>query len=397
MAKGIKLVTLGRGCGYGDAGYAYLQGLLAIGVPVMWVQMEFNSVAWGADFGLAPGKPQIFDQGLGMQEQDFDLLLLDLPPFEEARVYRRWLQEEPHLRPMVYTTWEQSHLPEWWTRSLSDFELVLVPSEFNRQSFLDSGVDVPIEVVPHVAREVAPTGGVQFGRVAEEDYVFYTIGTWTVRKAMEKTLRAYLETFRADEPVALIVKTDVWDLLSLKKLQQGEVIDPPRFFARNWWTIAGIISEYPNPAKIHVISKDVPQQTIDALHTRGDCFVSLSYAEGWGLGAFDAALYSNPSIITGWGGQLDYLGEDYPLLVEYELEPSTLAPRDVFMEVAEDRYWANADPLHAGELMRWVFEHQCEARDLGIKLGVDTPINYSSKKICGALASLLGFTTSDRG
>lgn len=395
MAKGIKLVTMQQGCGYGDAGYAYLQGLLSLGIPVMWIQMEKGD-SWGVTLGMSPGKPQIFDHGLDLQEKDFDLLLLDLPPFARASVYQRWLMEEPDLYPIVYTTWELSRLPEWWTRALSAFELVLVPSEFNRQLFVDSGVRVPIKVVPHLAREATPVTGGQFGSVDEDDYVFYTIGTWTARKAMEQTLRVYLENFSADEPVALIIKTGLWDQLSLRQLEKGEVVNPSKHFARTWRTIAGIIAEYPNPAKIHVIAKDVSQQTIDQLHTRGDCFVSLTYAEGWGLGAFDAALFSNPSIITGWGGQLDFLGEDYPLLVDYDLEPSTLAPRDRYMEVADDRYWANADPRHAGELMRWVFEHQDEAREFGAKLGQETPIKYAPKKICGELAKLLGFAPTGK-
>ena len=39
----------------------------------------------------------------------------------------------------------------------------------------------------------------------------------------------------------------------------------------------------------------------DAIHAIGDCYVSLTHGEGWGMGAFDAATLGKPVLITGWG------------------------------------------------------------------------------------------------
>ena len=58
-----------------------------------------------------------------------------------------------------------------------------------------------------------------------------------------------------------------------------------------------------------------------ALHERGDCFISLARAEGWGLGLFDAARLGKPIVTTGYGGHTDYIDEDATFLVDYERVP----------------------------------------------------------------------------
>ncbi|MDP4590908.1 MAG: glycosyltransferase, partial [Burkholderiaceae bacterium] len=57
------------------------------------------------------------------------------------------------------------------------------------------------------------------------------------------------------------------------------------------------------------------------LHLESDCFVSLARTEGWGLGAFEAARLAKPIIMTGYGGQLDYLNPQLSYLIDYELVP----------------------------------------------------------------------------
>ena len=102
------------------------------------------------------------------------------------------------------------------------------------------------------------------------------------------------------------------------------------------------------------------------LHQRGDCFVSLTKGEGWGLGAFDAAGHGNCVIITGFGGQLDYLDNENAYLVDYRLTPA----RDDFARVSftPDQNWAEADKQHAARLMKHVYSHQEEARAKAARL-----------------------------
>ena len=90
------------------------------------------------------------------------------------------------------------------------------------------------------------------------------------------------------------------------------------------------------------------------LHALSDCYVSLCKAEGWGLGAFEAHNYNKPVIITRFGGQEDYLGSDYPYLIDYSLMPVRRMPWIPWYN--ETQKWAQPDLGHAIKLMREVYD-----------------------------------------
>jgi hypothetical protein len=128
-----------------------------------------------------------------------------------------------------------------------------------------------------------------------------------------------------------------------------------------WPAFASLLAGRRRVPAIQLISKHVPAEEIDALHARGNCFLSLTRSEGWGLCIADAITFGNPALVTGWGGHLDYLREDYPLLVDYDLVPTTCDPADDWFEARPGYRWARARHEHAVELLRWVAEHPDEA------------------------------------
>lgn len=390
-SRGLKLVSLVPGSGYGNAAAEYLLGLDALGVPVTWTPITDGRWGRGARKAADRYLPEAYEERIEQLRRrriEYDVLLVDFPP---PGWHLRWLRKERRARAFAYAAWEVDRLPPDWAPVLNRFERVLVPSRFNREVFASSGVTVPVDVIPHVARKVEEvSGGERWGQVADDDFVFYTIGTWTTRKALEETVRVYLETFRADESVALIVKTDVVDELAVASMSGRERRRAPKHHGTTWWTLARILRDYRSPAKVHLVAGGMPAREIDRLHTRGDCFLSLSRGEGWGLGPFEAALFGKPSVVTGWGGQLDYLGEDYPLLVDYELEPASWSPRDDYFPDWSAR-WSRADPRHAGELLRWVFENRERAEEIGADLGQRVRSRFATETVCRQLAEGLGF------
>lgn len=392
--KGLNFVTLTPGCGYGDAACQYIAGLHRLGVPVTWTPTVANSAR---DLGMEDYRDLLQDD---IAEDLMQLLrrpivcsamMIDVPPFHWQRY---WREKSPELRPFTYIAWEIEQVPEDWVPALNLYERVFVPSVFNQRALIAAGVRAEVEVVPHVAREVVlatENNGADYGVVADEDFVFYTIGSWTSRKAMEETLRAYLDAFTADDKVALIVKTEPVDQMAFKALPREERESAPPHVAMVWWNVARMLASYKNPAKVHLIAEPLPAAEIDRLHRRGDCFISLTHSEGWGLGPFDAALHGNPSIITGWGGHLDYLGEDYPLLIAYEMEQTSKSRPDGCYLHAETAYWARANPQHAVELMRSLFKNQSQAKTIGEALRSRVSETFAAERVCRRLATLMGF------
>jgi glycosyltransferase involved in cell wall biosynthesis len=181
------------------------------------------------------------------------------------------------------------------------------------------------------------------------------------------------------------------DQIAYRALPETQRESAPPYVAMVWWSLARILKKYPRPAKIHLVAKGISAKEIDRLHTRGDCFVSLTHSEGWGLGAFDALLFGKPAIVTGWGGQLDYLGPDYPLLVRYRLEPTAKSVPDGNYLHSPDAYWAHADRSNAAELMRQVYENRDWAGAIGAQWQPRLRDRFGAERVCGRLAELLGF------
>ncbi len=245
------------------------------------------------------------------------------------------------------------------------------------------------------ARPIQPVSDeASWGDVEDDDFVFYTINSWTSRKAMDETIRAYLQAFTGADPVALIIKTDSVNQVAFNAMSKAKRRSAPSHHAMVWLSLAKIIADYPNPAKIHLIAKGISPEEIDQLHSRGDCFISLTHSEGWGLGAFDAALFGNSVIITGWGGQLDYLGEDYPLLVDYQLQPTARSEPDGCFSFGNDIYWAHADRDHASALMRQVVSRPEWTAEIGRQLQSQLKERYAAERVCRRLAELMGYTVT---
>jgi hypothetical protein len=131
--------------------------------------------------------------------------------------------------------------------------------------------------------------------------VFYSINVWDPR------WRRSRQCFSAplpDDKVSLVLKTSTAiDASSLERRTAGGI--PERIRALQ----DGIAAETGRPcAHVAVIAaEDVSGRVIDAVHATGDCYVSLSHGEGWGMGAFDAATLGKPVLIAPYGGPADYL------------------------------------------------------------------------------------------
>ncbi len=390
---GLNVVTLTPGCGYGDAACQYIAGLHRLGVPVTWTPTITGSISdrTREKFRLLLQADIAEDlMNLLWRPLDCSTMLIDIPPYNWQQ---HWREKQPGLRPFTYITWEVEQVPQDWIPVLNTYERIFVPSMFNQRALTAAGITAQVDVVPHVARKTSSSSqATAYGDVNDEDFVFYTIGSWTSRKAMEDTVRAYLDAFNRDDKVALIVKTDRIDQMAHRALPEAQRQTALPDSVMVWWTLARILASYPNPAKIHLIAKRVPAMDVDGLHRRGDCFVSLTRSEGWGLGAFDAALHGNPAIVTGWGGHLDYLGEDFPFLLRYEMEQVSRTPADGFFSHVGDAFWARADRHHAAEVMRSAYESRDQTKSVGLDLQHRLAETYAAEKVCRRLANLMGYS-----
>ncbi len=280
-----------------------------------------------------------------------------------------------------HTVWETDRLPKHWPALLNRVDRVIVPTVWNREVFEMSGVSKPIAVVPHVACDPGPgDGGVALG-LPPDVVVFYTISRWDQRKDPAAVIHAFLEAFTADDPVALVVKTTPIPPSPVIGNRRNEAV----MAGDTVLEVERIMREHRRPALVRVETEDWSPARIAGLHSRGDCFVSLSHGEGWNVGAFDAAAYGNPVVVTGWGGSLAWLELSTAYLVDHDLEPVDHVEPWTF---SPEQHWAVARRAHAVELLREVAADLHAARRRADPLRTKVLHDYDGRRVVATLAEV---------
>jgi glycosyltransferase involved in cell wall biosynthesis len=193
------------------------------------------------------------------------------------------------------TVWEADSIPNPVARILSELDAVIVPSVHTRMSLERSGVDTRIVVVPHTFDpEVWSRPKMGELRQPGDKYVFYGIGTPIERKNLGTLMRAYFTAFEGDDSVVLRLKStgEHAALIALAK----EALDA-----------SGIDAAKRPAMRLYTDHWDTAKMR--AFHLDGDCFVSATRGEGFGLCEFEAKLCASRVITTGWGSAPEFLLE----------------------------------------------------------------------------------------
>ncbi len=382
---GVRWISSQPNTGYGQAAVGYLAALEALGLPLTWTPLAWRD-----------GRPVVLDRydgpmaHLAHRDIDFDTVVVDLPPGD----HQRWLDGAGDRRRLLYTTWETDSPPGHWGDPWSNFDAVMVPTAFNRDALLAVAPGTAVHTVPHCARRLTEVEPASFERIGSR-FVFYTIGTWSSRKAMAETVTAFLDAFGPDDDVALVVKTSAQDIVALRRIRREARPAPVGDAGAGHWqastalALAKVLAGRRRLPEVVLVPQELSDRDLDAVHARGDCFVSLTRCEGWGLCIADALLFANPVVVTGWGGQLEYLGADYPLLVDYDLVPTTHDVPDDWFEPSERLRWARARHDHAVDLLRWVADHRGDAAAIGAAHGARITRQYAPEIVGQQLLSAL--------
>lgn len=107
-----------------------------------------------------------------------------------------------------------------------------------------------------------------------------------------------------------------------------------------------------------------------------------------GMAAFDAAWMGTPVVMTGYGGQLDFLDERYCRLVDYELIP--VKTGGFMASYTADQRWAAPDLEDAIAALREMFEHLDRAVRNARELAARVRKRFSPAETVRGLREALG-------
>jgi glycosyltransferase involved in cell wall biosynthesis len=203
---------------------------------------------------------------------------------------------------IVRTTFETDRIPEAWVPALNRFDEVWVQSSFNESTFRNSGVKVPIRLIPNFfdTSQFIPAGP-KLELSVKESFLFLSVFDLKQRKGYDVLLEAFLSEFSADDNVALVIKnrdTDRSDKIEAILNQHPKRVD--------------------QKPSIYVIEQMLSPQEMFALYRSCDAFVLPTRGEGWGRPFFEAMLMEIPVIGTKWSGHMDFMRSDNAYLVDVE-------------------------------------------------------------------------------
>ncbi len=373
--KGIKYIGPIRDySGYSEAARNYILALHKAGVPIT-VQphcFDVNPPAVGSSQEWA-----IINSLVGA-EVDYDVVIVHLTP-DLAPLYKEKYKDKYVIS---YTVWETDKLHPYWTTCCNKMDEVWVPSSWNVESFRNSGVNVPIHLIPH---GIAPdtflnTDKSAFSLGSEANtFNFYSIFQWNARKNGEGLLRAYFNAFKGQDDVRLILKTYIGGGLPAK--EELKVLKEKIYAIKNDMRL----DHFP---KLTLISEPLSTEQVRALHLYGDAYVALPHGEGWGLVSFEAGLAGKPVITTNGGGQLEYLNKYNSYLVDSRL--TYVSGMGTFNPwYLGDQKWYEPSLLDASNKMREVYEDFSSAQEKGRLLKGDIVNNFSWDEVASMMVKRL--------
>ena len=315
-----------------------------MGIPITWEPLHFDDSKFKSD--------NIYDIVINSlihrDIPEYDMVIFHSTPDLWPKFWKDGSQKFNNKVINGYCTWETNILPKLWVDSInSTVNEVWCPSQYNKAAFIDSGVTQPIRVVPHVflpsplprRNRITLTDSITHERLdCDGRYTFYTIGEFNARKSISELIHTYCKTFKREDNVKLIVKTHYKNYSNEnKELCRSLIVD--------------ILNQYTNHPKVVCILDNMTSDELLSLHAIGDCYVSLTKSEGFGLTIFDAYNYGKKIIATGYSGHIDFLGLNYDGLVKYNI--GNVEGMEEFSSLyKDDQQWAIPDLEHASHLMK---------------------------------------------
>ncbi len=285
-------------------------------------------------------------------------------------------RRDPNARANVgRTMFETDRLPAGWAEACAQMDAVWVPGAFNRETFARAGVPVEkLRVVPG-AIDLAPYHARPAPLViaGARGYNFLSVFDWTLRKGWDVLTQAFVETFRADEDVALILKTHA--SLGYSTAQIADMTGA--HLAR----LGHDLNRIPD---IIFQEGDLAETDMPALYRAADCFVLPTRGEGWGRPFMEAMAAERPVIATDWGGQTAFVTAQNSFLLDYAVVE---VPPVAWNETPTYRghRWAEPSLPHLKQLLRRAFEDREAGRALGQQAHADIEARFTYPRVAAIL------------
>lgn len=210
--------------------------------------------------------------------------------------------------------------PSWCALDCNKMDLVIVPSDHTKKSFVNSGgFSTQMEVVPEAYfEELNNPVTEKLDLELSTEFNFLTIGVLTGlspetdRKNLFYLIKWFMEEFHDDHDVGLIIKTNRGRETTIDKRITLQVLQ-------------GLLRElrYTGTPKIYLLHGEMSRSEMNALY-RDDkvkALISATRGEGFGLPLLEASVAKLPVIATNWSAHTEFLNRGKWVKVDYNVKP----------------------------------------------------------------------------
>ncbi len=265
--------------------------------------------------------------------------------------------------------------PLWTSLHVPKMDKVIVPSEFTKE-ILGSDFEPAIgkiKVINEAFFDEIKDEPSALDLNMETDFNFLTIGVLTGsrpetdRKNLFYLIKWFVEEFKNDSDVGLIIKTN---------MGRDSVID--RYNTRN--LLEKVISELNTNGKprIYLLHGSMNRSEMTSLYKsdKVKAFVSMTRGEGFGLPHLEAAACALPVIATDWSAHTEFLNLGEWTKVDYELKNvhESKIDNQIFMTGAK---WAEPSEKDAKNKLRYFKNNENSIKKSAVELS-----NIIQQKYC---------------
>lgn len=286
--------------------------------------------------------------------------------------------------------------PEWLsaiqTRGINK---IIVPSEHSKAGFANTAYiinsddhssnktlecTVDIDVVPYPVKEIEEQ---HLDLNLNTDFNFLSVAMMTPRKNLSNTLKWFLEEFKDNPNVGLVLKTG---------LGKSTNIDRTKIYK----SLKKITSKFENKkCKVYLLHGNLSEGEMKSLYQNPKikALISTTHGEGFGLPLFEAASYGLPVIATDWSAHTEFLKAEVSnskkasvvkrnmfCAVDYELKP---VQKEAVWKgiITEDSKWAYPMKGHFKSQLRKVKNNYKKHKDTALILKDAIVNTYTQEKV----------------
>ncbi len=290
--------------------------------------------------------------------------------------------------------------PADWVQGMNRMDLNLVSSEFTKDTFSSiqfNETDQQNNVVRQLRLEkpikVLFEGldtGVYFKKPEksglldniDENFCFLFTGHWLPgnfgedRKHVATLIRTFLKTFdkRGPKP-ALLLKTNKVDYSLLDK---EDILKDIR-------RIRSKFDYKENLPNIYILHGEFTNEELNKINNdpKIKSFVSFTKGEGFGRPLLEQAITGKPVITTNWSGHVDFIKEEYNILLGGELKPVHKSASNQWL--LEQAQWFNVNTEIASKALKDVYKNYKKYVEQSRKQTQFLKTNFSQDKMTEVL------------